>query len=163
VFTAIATACRSCHILIANQFNSQILPRDGIADQIDYHCVVCQWAATPIERDIAENSALNLIPLASSRREMAGCQPRAQFVSQALQRDLPLSTPARAAPAVIGGNQQFARRHIELRSLMSAPLAQRIRYKRKNKKLFGGDYKITAVCKVRAEYEIGKSGLGHSD
>src|SRR5262249_32556560 len=78
VFTAAGAACRSCHLLIANHFNPQTLPRGRNADQIDYHCVVCQWAATPIERDIAENSALNLIPLASPRREMAGCQPRAK-------------------------------------------------------------------------------------
>ena len=73
--------------------------------------MVCQWAATPIERDRAENSALNLIPLASSRREMAGCQPRAKT----------------------------------------------------NKEFFGGDYKITALCKTHVKYEIGKSGSDHSD
>src|SRR4029434_5900342 len=104
----------------------QTLASGRTADQIDDHLVASQRATPPVDRNMTEHSVLDPVPLAGSRREMADRQSQAQFVSQALQRDLPQATPARVAPAAIGGNQQFARRLVELRSQVPPPAAQRV-------------------------------------
>src|SRR5262245_19305944 len=110
---------------IASRFHPQTWPRGRAADQLDDHFVAGPRAATPMARKLAEHSALTCIPLAGPRREMATRQPPAQFVRHPLQRALPQATPARLAPAALGGTPQFARRLGALRSPMPPPAAPR--------------------------------------
>src|SRR4030095_2256039 len=127
----------TCHLLIAHhnpsriavgvefRFNPQTLASGRTADQIGHPLVASHRGPPPVDRNMTEHSVLDPVPLAGSRREMADRQSQAQFVSQALQRKLPQATPGRVAPAAIGGNQQFARRLVELRSQVPPPAAQR--------------------------------------
>src|SRR4029434_1643568 len=109
----------TCHLLIAHhnpsriavgvefRFNPQTLASGRTADQIDDHLVASQRATPAVDRNMTEHSVLDPVPLAGSRREMADRQSQAQFVSQALQRNLPQATPARVAPAAIRGEPPF--------------------------------------------------------
>ena len=44
--------------------------RGGVGDQIDDHLVAGQRAAAPVERNLAEHSMLDLVPLAGAGRKM---------------------------------------------------------------------------------------------
>src|ERR1700676_3030407 len=77
-------------------------------DQVDNDVVTDQGLATPVLRDVAEHTMLNLVPFAGARREMADMDGQAQLARQVLQRDFPEPAAAAVATAAIGGDQQLA-------------------------------------------------------
>src|ERR1700688_646386 len=77
-------------------------------NQVDHRLMADQRSAAPVFRDEAEQSMLDFVPLARSRRKMTDAQPQTNVVSQFLQSHFPQARPAAVAAAAIGGDQQFA-------------------------------------------------------
>ena len=83
-------------------------------------------AAAPVLRDVAEHPVFDLVPLAGSGREVANVDGHFQSIGQALQRELPKTTTATVAAAAVGGNEQFFRALMSLRSHFLPPSSNRL-------------------------------------
>ena len=60
-----------------------------VCDQLDDDFVSRQRTATPVDRDLAEQAMLDLVPLAGARWKMTHTDCHSQFVRQALQGGFP--------------------------------------------------------------------------
>lgn len=77
-----------------------------MADAGNHNLMRLQRHASPIPRDVAKHSVLDLVPLAGSRRIMAHFDDHARLVGELLQLQLPKPITRTIAAAAIGCDQQ---------------------------------------------------------
>src|SRR5215208_4993587 len=87
-----------------------------VADEVD-HCLVCpQGSAAPVDRDEGEQTVLDLVPLARTRREVADVDRHIELVGDPLELVLPHMRPIAVAAARVGGDEDLARLWVALRA-----------------------------------------------
>ena len=77
----------------------------GGCDQVDDDFMAHQRFAAPVLRDEGEQTMLNLVPLAGSRREVTDRDLQPGFVGQFLQLQLPQPHTRSVAASTVRGNQ----------------------------------------------------------
>ena len=82
----------------------QSLDRSCRANQVDDHLMALQRYATPVPRDVAEQSMLDLVPLARSRWIVANLDDQTGLVGQPLQFMLPQPVAVAVAAATVSGD-----------------------------------------------------------
>ena len=88
----------------------QACGRPGRADQVDDHRETHQRLPPPVAADVRKEPMLDRVPLARSRREVAGRDGQARAIGQLLQLPLPEPEPSPVAASGIGRDEQRARR-----------------------------------------------------
>ena len=79
-----------------------------IAYQIDNGLKCPQWLASPILRNVAEHTMLDLVPFAGAGREVADVDAHTHLIGKLLQLVFPHARAIAVAPARIGGDEQLA-------------------------------------------------------
>ena len=103
----------------------QAFGRRGRCDEADDGLVVDQGLAAPVHGDEREHPMLDLVPLARAWWEVANRDREAQIVGELLEFQLPQANAVAVAAAAVGGDQEFARLQITLRSHGVPPPADR--------------------------------------
>ena len=99
--------------------------RAGVPDEFDEGFEGAERTPAPVLRDVAEESVLDLVPLARARWEMRDVDGEAQVVGQALQGGLPAARPIAIAATGIGGDVQRLGHWVRVPSHQGPPLANR--------------------------------------
>ena len=88
-------------VLTAVEFRLYLKPglSSCVADAVDDGLVGRQRGATPVRRDVAEESVLDLVPLARAGWEVTHLNGKAGLVRQLLKLVLPATQPIPVAPA----------------------------------------------------------------
>ena len=79
----------------------QSLPGRGAYDQIHHDFPTDQGTSSPVGRDVAEHSVLDLVPLARSRRNMAHLDRNREFIGQLLELAAPQANPVPIAASPV--------------------------------------------------------------
>jgi hypothetical protein len=83
--------------------------RRGAGDEIDDRPVADQRTAAPVLGDKAEETMLDLVPLARAGRKVAHLQLEPQFVRERLERHFPEPIATAVAAAAVGHEHQLGR------------------------------------------------------
>src|SRR5829696_10165967 len=92
--------------LIELGVDAQPAGRTRVSDEFDEGLEGPERTPAPVLRDVAEESVLDLVPLARARWEVRDVDGDAQVVGQTLQGGLPAARPIPVAAAGIGGDVQ---------------------------------------------------------
>src|SRR5271166_7018016 len=111
---------------VQSSLNNQARARRGTGDEVDDGLMTHQGLPAPVLRDEAEQTMLNLVPLARARGKVADQEFHLQLVGQFLERHLPQPRARAVTAAAIGGNQQFASSRKATMSHLTPPAADAV-------------------------------------
>ncbi len=95
-------------VLVPVQYTADLEPRPrlGGRDETDDGRVREQGLTAPVLGDEGEEPVLDFVPLAGSRREMAGRNDQARLLGQLLEFPLPEAEAGPVAPPTVGGDEE---------------------------------------------------------
>ncbi|MEZ6060400.1 MAG: hypothetical protein R3C19_08570 [Planctomycetaceae bacterium] len=92
-----------------------------VAGQLDDDLESFQRLALPVARDVAEQTMLDPVPFAGSRRIVADFESHAGFVGETLEFEFPQSAAGAVAAAAVSGDQQASCARVSFASELLPP------------------------------------------